>query len=270
MYMQLENWGLSGPSVNTYRTGDAGERPRKASSAGDVKKLPAAEQAERLFRADLDRLTYYLDEIPDLKEHLQGKLFVSSSWVGEDWEEYYQEEYTEYDWKRVCQVFDVDPAQEAFRVPISPYVHRGAGPTPWEGLTVLIAVHALLREDLNRLIGVLHDDPTSVNSEELYERKGRDGGKKDGVVTTVKKSATQLAEIVRGSEVGQGQKPGKVLRLEVPIALAVQELMQEGHSAEEIYRRLKERRLVDEEGKVSAAAACASNSSATTSSPKKN
>ena len=163
MRIQLKNWGLSGPLVDNDRTGGAGERQRKASTSGEVKGLPAARQAERLFRADLDRLTRYLDKIPDLREHLQGKLFVSSSWVGEDWEEYHREEYTEYDWKRVCQDFDVDPAQEAFRVPISPYVHRGAGPTPWEGLTILIAVHALINEDLDRLVGALHDDPASVN-----------------------------------------------------------------------------------------------------------
>jgi hypothetical protein len=259
MYEQLKTWGL--PDWVVKPDDDVAEgtettkerkasNERKASSGGDVKELPAAEQAEPLFRADLDRLTYYLNEIPDLKEHLQGKLFVSSSWVGEDWEEYYREEYTEHDWKRVCRDFGVDSAQEAFRVPISPYIHRGAGPLPWEGLSILIALHALMNEKVDRLVNALHDDPASVNLEELYERKGRDGGTKDGVVTTLKKSAAQLAEIVRGSEVSRGQKSGKALRLEVHIALAIQELKREGLSAEEIYRQLKERRLVDEEGKV--------------------
>ena len=250
MRIQLKNWGLSGPLVDNDRTGGAGERQRKASTSGEVKGLPAARQAERLFRADLDRLTRYLDKIPDLREHLQGKLFVSSSWVGEDWEEYHREEYTEYDWKRVCQDFDVDPAQEAFRVPISPYVHRGAGPTPWEGLTILIAVHALINEDLDRLVGALHDDPASVNLEELYKRSGKGDATQDGVVTTLKKASAQLARIVRGIKSRRGQKHGKVLRSEVEIALDVKQLKEKGHSPEEIYRQLKEWRLVDEEYKV--------------------
>jgi len=253
MYERLqEDWGLPNWMLNPDGMVEGAEttKERKASSGGDVKKLPAAEQAERLLRADLRRLTYYLDEIPDLKEHLQGKLFVSSSWVGEDWEEYYREEYTEDDWKRVCQDSGVDPAQEAFRISISPYVHRGAGPTPWEGLTVLITLHALMNEDLDRFVDALHDDPASVNLEELYKRSGKDGATQDGVVTTLKKAAAQLARIVRGIESRRGQKHGKVLRLEVEIALAVQELKEKGHSAEEIYRQLKEWRLLDEEGKA--------------------
>ena len=115
--MQLKNWGLSDQLVDSDGTGDPSEKRRKASSSGEVKELPAAEQAEHLFRADLDRLAYYLDEIPRLREHLQGRLYVSYSWVGDDWEEYYREEYTEEGWNEICQDFGEDPAQEAFRVP---------------------------------------------------------------------------------------------------------------------------------------------------------
>jgi hypothetical protein len=62
MRIQLKNWGLSGPLVDNDRTGGEVERQRKASSSGAVKELPAVGQVEHLFRADLRRLTYYLDD----------------------------------------------------------------------------------------------------------------------------------------------------------------------------------------------------------------
>ena len=245
MRIQLNNWGLS----NLMVAPDAGEKRRKAQDSGDVERLPAAGQAERLFRADLDLLTYYLNQLPELREHRQGKLHVSSSWVGEDWEEYRRDEYTEEGWKEVCEEFDEDAAQEAFRVPISPYVHRGAGPTPWEGLTLLIALHALMNEKVDHLISALHDYPTSVNLAELHKRKGKEGAKQDGVVTELKKSAAKLAVTVRGGEVRSGQKSGEVFPSEMTIALTVKRLTKEGLSREEIHRELKEQRLLDEKGR---------------------
>jgi hypothetical protein len=127
MRIQLKNWGLSGPLVDNGSTGDEDETQRKASSSGEVKELPAVGQAERLFRTDLVRLTYYVDVIPKLREHLQGKLYASFSWAGEDWEEYYRSDYAEEDWEDVCRDFNEDPDQEAFRVAILPYMHYGAG-----------------------------------------------------------------------------------------------------------------------------------------------
>lgn len=152
MHIQLKNWGLSGPLVDSGMTEDAGEKRRKASSSGDMEELPAAEQTQRLFRADLKLLAHYADQISELKEHLQGELFVSSSWVGEEWEYYRRDEYTEERWQKLCEDFDVDTAQEEFRIPISPYLHHGAGPTPWEGLVCWIAVHALMNESIDSLI----------------------------------------------------------------------------------------------------------------------
>lgn len=249
MHMQLKRWGLSGPLVDDGRTGGAGKRQRKASTSGGVKELPAAGQVERLFRADFKRLTYYLDQIPDLREHLQGQLYASISWVGEDWEEYYRDEYTEEGWKAICQDFGEDPAQEAFRVPISPYIHHGAGPEPWEGLALLIAMHALMHERVDRLVSALHPDPASVNLAELHKRKGRDDATQDGMVAELKRAARKLAVIVRGGQVKTGQKSGVVAPEEIQIALMVVRLTKEGLSAEEIYHRLKECRLLDEQGR---------------------
>jgi hypothetical protein len=235
--------------VDIGETGVAGEGQRKASTSGEVKELPAAGQAEAHFRADFDRLTYYLDEIPNLREHLQGELYASYLWVGEDWEEHWREEYTEDDWKRVCQDFDEDPAQEAFRIPISSYIHHGAGPTPWKGLTLLIVLHALMNEKVDRLVSALHPDPASVNLAELHKVKKKDGAKQDGVVTELKRAAAKLAVTVRGGEVKSGVKYGVVPPDEVRIALPVGGLTKEGLSTEEIIHQLKEWRLLDEQGR---------------------
>ncbi len=245
MHIQLKNWGLSNLLVDP----DAGQQRRRAQDFGDIERLAAAKRAERLFRADLDLLTFYLNQSPKLREHRQGKLYVSSSWVGDDWEEYRRDEYTEEGWKQVCEDFDEDAAQETFRVPISPYVHRGAGPAPWEGLTLLIALHALMNEKVDHLVSVLHDDPASVNLAELHKRKGKEGARQDGVVTELKKSAAKLAVTVRGGEVGPGTKSGGVFPSEMPIALTVKRLTKEGLSREVIHRELKEQRLLDEKGR---------------------
>jgi len=245
MRIQLKNWGLSNSLVDS----DVNEKRRKARDSGDEERLPASARAERLFRADFHLLTYYLNQMPELREHRQGKLYVSSSWVGEDWEEYRRDEYTEEGWKQVCEDFDEDAAQEAFRVPISPYIHRGAGPTPWEGLTLLIALHALMNEKVDHLVSALHDDPASVNLAELHKRKGKEGAKQDGAVTELKKSAAKLAVTVRGGEVGPGTKSGEVYPSEMTIALTVKRLTKEGLSREEIHRELKEQRLLDDKGR---------------------
>ena len=100
--------------VDDDRTGGEGERQRKASSSGEVKELPAAGQIECLFWADLKRLTCYLDEIPNLREHLQGKLYAWFSLVAEDWEEYHRDEYKEEGWNAVCQDFGEAPAKRRF------------------------------------------------------------------------------------------------------------------------------------------------------------
>lgn len=120
--------GVIGSFGDDDRTGGEGERQRKARSSGEVKELPAAGQIEHLFCVDLKRLTYYLDEIPTLREHLQGKLYAWFSWVAKDREESHRDEYTEEGWKAVCQNLGEDPAQEAFSVPILPYIHHGAEP----------------------------------------------------------------------------------------------------------------------------------------------
>jgi hypothetical protein len=228
--------------MDTDGTVDTEDKRRKASSSGDAKRLPDAEQAERLFRADLMLLTHYMDQIPVLREHLQGELLVSSSWVGEDWEYYRRDEFSEEEWRRLCDEQGEDSTEEIIRTPISPWVHHGAGPAPWEGLTLLIAMHALIRGEVGRLVDALHPRPDEADRGNLWKRLHDE---KHGLVG----KAVSLAKEVRGIKVRRGRQQGMIASFEMNIALTVRNLKEEGLSEEEILRELKERRWLDEEGK---------------------
>lgn len=245
MYERLqEEWDLPNWLVKPDATDEGTEttKERKASSSGDAKGLPDAEQAERLFRADYMLLTHYMDQIPALREHLQGKLLVSSSWVGEDWEYYRRDEFSEEEWRRRCDEQGEDSTEEVIRTPISPWVHHGAGPAPWEGLALLIAMHALMRGEVDRLVDALHPRPDEADRGNLWKRLHDE---KHGLVG----KAVSLAKEVRGIEVRRGRQQGVITPFEMKIALTVRNLKEEGLSAEEILRELKERRWLDEEGK---------------------
>jgi hypothetical protein len=102
---------------------------------------------------------------------------------------------------------------------------------------------------VERLVSALHPDPASVNLAELHKIKAKDGATQNGLVTEFKSAAAKLAVTVRGGEVKTGQKSGVASPEEIQIALTVRRLTEEGLSAEEIYHRLKECRLLDEQGR---------------------
>lgn len=242
MHTQLKNWGVSGLLTNTDETVDTGNKRRKASSSGDAKGLPNTKQAERLFRADYMLLTHYMNQIPALREHLQGNLRVSSSWVGEDWEYYRRDEFSEEEWRRLCDEQGEDSTEEIIRTPISPWVHHGAGPAPWEGLVLLIAMHALMRGEVDRLVDALHPRPDEADRGNLWKRLHDE---KHGLIG----KAVSLAKEVRGIEVKPGRQQGVIAPFEMNIALTVRNLKEEGLSTEEIFRELKEQGWLDEEDK---------------------
>ena len=135
-----------------------------------------------------------------------------------------------------------------FRVRLDPYLHRGSGATPWEGLVVLIAVHALNFGSVDALIRALHPDPSSVDQARLYDKKKKDGAKSDGTMTALRTAAEQLAMVVRGVELRRGARHQTMSRFETQIAMKVRELADEGYSGEEILEKLKEQRFLDEAG----------------------
>ncbi len=203
MYDELRDWGL--PPWLLYRKEkrlEKGKKKRKARGTGDVEGLPPAVRSEVLFRKDLERLAYYLEELPGLREQLQAKRFVSSFWVGEDFEYLDREEFSDEQWRELCERHGVDPTTKELRLPIDPIKPGGSTPEPWEGLVALIAVHALLHGSVEDLIDALHPYPFSADRDELHKRRGH--------VDWLKTYAGRLAKAVRGGDVRTGTNPSGI------------------------------------------------------------
>ena len=220
MHTQLKNWEL--PDWLVYagtpkerrgyaRTPGDGKK-RKAHSTGNTEDLPPAERAERLFRADLNLLASCLANLPALREQHRGELFVSHLWEEQD--------------------------EGRF----SGALPQGAGVIPWKGLSLWIAVHALMHESIEPMLDALHPDPSSVDREKLYVKETRTnkGVKKDGIIYNLKTYAAQLAKVVRGGKVRTGHLPGQVPAKELAAAWMIGPLEVQGFSDEEILDRIRD------------------------------
>lgn len=239
MYTRLENLGLPEWLVYPEAPKAKGEK-RKARTFGQAKvDLPDAAQAERLFRGDLKRLTWYADDLDYLREQLRQdpERWVSYIWV-EDEESYHRVNYSEEQWRRLCEEHNVDPARESFVIELAPASSpRGMGPTPWEGLVYLIAMHMLMGGSIDAMLEALHPNPDQVDREELREMLYKD---KHGYLTALKSSAEALAEVVRGGEVTSGRRD-RVSRQEMWVAWnLIQPLADKGLSNRQILRKLGE------------------------------
>ncbi len=241
MYERLESWGIpgwvvrpggAGKQAETWVEGGRNKKERKARGTGAVEELPAAGRAVGLFREDLERLARYVDELPSLREQLQARRFVWSSWVGEDWDYYNKSDFSEEGWRTLCGRLGEDPSEEAVRVPIDPVTPGGAGPTPWEGLVPLIAVHAIMHETVDDLLEALHPDPSSVEETGVLEAIYKD----KGYVDTLKTYAARLARTVRGGKVKEGQLPPEFSYVDHWVALfLITPRAERGHSDEQIH-----------------------------------
>jgi hypothetical protein len=240
MYEELESWEL--PSWVVYPHG-ADERAqkevkkregkeRKARGTGDVEELPPAGRAEKIFRQDLERLSYYIGELSGLKEQLQARRFVSSFWVGEDSEYYDKREFSEEQWRELCEKHGEDPSVLEIRIPIDPIKPGGASSTPWEGLVPLLAMHAIMYGTVDDLIEVLHPNPSSVDKANLYKERG--------IVNFLQTYAVRLARTVRGAKVHEGQLPPGVSSVDHWVAwFLIAPLAEAGYSDEQIHAHIE-------------------------------
>jgi hypothetical protein len=255
MYERLEGWGLPGWIVYPDGGGEQigtkkskrNPKERKAKSFGrDKGELPPVERAEPLFRKDLERLRWYVDWLEDLRERYQEEpeRWVSYWWNEGDWESYDRSDFSEDQWRRLCEEADVDPAWESFVVELEPSGSPVAfGGAPWKGLVYLIAMHVLMEGSIDPLLDELHPNPDKVNREELRETLYKE---KNGTVTTLRASAKKLAKVVRGGKGGPGAPAPGLSGWEMKVAWdMIHPLAQEGLSNEEILEELKEDGSVD-------------------------
>jgi hypothetical protein len=128
------------------------------------------------------------------------------------------------------------------------YTH-GLEAAPWEGLVLLIAVHALVNGSVDALIEKLHPRPDEVDRAKLYDKKvPKVKGSRDGYVTELQRAARQIAQTVRGVKMSKGRQDAQASPEEMLVALDVIGFLavELGYSDEEIFRELKEH-LLDEE-----------------------
>jgi hypothetical protein len=248
MYEELDSWGLPKwfvyPPDAAERADQSGKEPeekqREARSTGRAEELPPAGRAVDLFQRDLERLAYYMSELPGLKEQLQADRFVSSFWVGEDWEYHFRNEFSEEGWQKLCESLGEDPSEDAIREPIDPIKPQGASRTPWRGLVPLIALHAIIcgsdyeseegsvEGSVDDLLDALHPDASSVDRAKLYGKRG--------LVEELRTLAEKLSKAVRGGKVRRGHHPGEVSDIDHWIAWSlIAPLAEDGYSDEQIH-----------------------------------
>jgi hypothetical protein len=247
MYKQLERWGFQDWLV--YPEGYEASRKRKEASEGKGERWPQTfgqaeeilrpEQAEHIFRRDLKYLSLSVHLLPDLELQFQAnpQRWMAYRRIENDRESYERDDYSEEQWRRLCEEAGEDPAIESFVVDLEPVVWPfWLGATPPEDLVCLIAVHALLTGSIDSLLDELHPNPDEVDREELHRRLN---DKKHGYLTNLRTSAEQIAKLVCGGEVSPGPPPPGLSYEKIMVAWGfIRPLAEKGLSNEEILHEL--------------------------------
>jgi len=212
-------------------------------------KLPKASDARSLFRQAIESLDEYIAFVDVEESWLEGNLeddgfkgkhFITYS-VDRDAVEFARrEEFTEEQWKELCEQHGGDPARDQVVLSVGEATAGGVSVTPSHFLTTLIATYALAGLPLTApgpfekplmppLIEALHPDPESADMEKVYAK-----------VDELIKVAGHLAVWVRGGVVESGTSIEEVSREEHFAAWLIQSLEEEGASSdEEIHERIR-------------------------------
>ena len=247
MHGQLQRWGL--PDWLVYPEGYEAGLQRKETSEGkgerwpqtfgQAKELPRPERAEHIFRRDLKFLSLCVHLLPGLGLQLQAERqrWMAYGRTENDWESYERDDYSEEQWRRLCEEAGEDPTKEAFVVNLEPAVWPlWLGATPPKDLVCLIALHALLTGSIDRLLDELHPNPDEVDREVLH---GRLYDEKHGYLTNLKTSAEQIAKLVCGGEVSPGPRPPGLSLRKLKVARDfIHPLAEQGLSNEQILQEL--------------------------------
>jgi hypothetical protein len=168
------------------------------------------------------------------------QLWLSYWWIEDDWESFDRSDFSEEEWRRLCEEADVDPAWESVMVNLKPRATPVAlGGAPWRGLVYLIAMHTLMHKSIDPLLDALHPQPDKVDREKLYKEK-------HGLITQLRASAKELAKLVRGGKAGARAPVQGLSPYELKGAWEmIHPLAQEGLSYKDILEKLKEDGSVD-------------------------
>ena len=225
------------------------EKRQPGVGGGHREKLPDASDAHHLFRQSLESLNEFIAFV-DVEEswlegnleegRFKGKRFITHNVDRDVWEVARREEFTEEEWKELCEQRGGDPDSDQIVLSEGEATPGGVSRTPSYFLTVLIATYALAGRPLTTpgpfekplmppLIEALHPDPESADMEKVYAK-----------VVELIKVAGHLAARVRGGVVERGTGIEEVSREEHFAAWLISGLSEEAPSSdEEIHERLK-------------------------------
>lgn len=248
LYKQLEQDGSPVCGVcgllypdRAHREGHKDKRKKRqpgVGGGGRRVKLPDASDPRSLFRRAIEDLDEYLAFV-DVEEswlegnveegQFKGKHFITHYVDREAREVATREEFTDEQWKELCEEHDADPASDQVVLSFGEATAGGVGRTPSVFLTALIAAYALAHQPLTPLIEALHYEPDSVPRDELNAN-----------VDELHRVAGHLAARVRGGVVERGRGIEEIPREEHFAAWLIQGLKEEGASSdEEIHERIR-------------------------------
>jgi hypothetical protein len=210
------------------------------AGTGQCRQLPSAAQAADLFREQLESLLREVDELEHQDEVLQdgrvvatGVYSANAAWVP-------RTDNSE-EWRARYERYGQDPSTDGFwATDVVLKAPAGAARNPSKSLTTLIGVYALSGGDMEPLLNVLYPgEPSEETLERIRDRV--EGEKKPDKVDGVKTVAGQLATLVRGGTI-EGAPPAPLTPEEHDVACFITQLREEGHSEDEILRRLSNHR----------------------------
>ncbi|MCA1719275.1 MAG: hypothetical protein LC781_21445, partial [Actinobacteria bacterium] len=187
--------------------------PKARQGRGEAKELPPAADAISLFRDAVVRLKNDLTTLEARREYLKDKRFVveylRSGEAGESWIRHRAGDFTDAHWRSFCLEHGEDPGQDSIDVPLDLLVPGGVSQTPPEPLTRLIGAYILADLPVEALLRKLHDEPETVNLEQLdLHINGKKS--KDGKVPGLKTRASDVARLVRGGGLTPGRTTGNL------------------------------------------------------------
>ena len=210
------------------------------TGTGQRRQLPSAVQAADLFRERLESLLREVNELEHKDEVLQagrvaatGVYSANAAWLPRT--------DNPEEWRALCERYGQDPNTDGFwATDVVLKAPAGAARNPSESLITLIGVYALSGGDMEPLLNVLYPgEPSEETLKKIRERV--EGEKKPDKVDGVRTVAGQLATLVRGGTI-EGAPPVPLTPEEHDAACFITQLREEGHSEDEILRRLSNHR----------------------------
>lgn len=201
-------------------------------------RLPDTNASSELFRAALKELALYIPLAESEESWLEGnteegrfkgKHFITHSVDRDALEIARREEFTEEEWRELCEQYGGDPAYGQVVLSRGEASPGGVTRTPSMFLVALVAAYALTNQPLAPLVRALHHAPDSVGWDQLVDN-----------VDELSKVAGHLATRLRGGTVERGRGVEEISPEEHFLAWCIRTLDKEGlPSDEDVLARLR-------------------------------